>query len=84
MSMSLPPILLPSSSKGGVGVTGALKILALPKRGEGGGGRGVGPLPRYFGGFEIVYRGQHKVVVVVVDFYLSDMPEDLHICPQDT
>jgi len=31
------------SSKGGVGEIGALKILALPK---GGGGGGIGPLPR--------------------------------------
>ena len=45
-------------NKGGVGKIGALKILALPKRG------GVSdPCQDLFDGFDIVHRGQPKVVM---------------------
>ena len=37
---------------------GAVKILALPKR-----GRGPHPSRDLFGGFDIMYRGHHKVIV---------------------
>ena len=47
-------------NKGGVGKIGALKILALPKRWGGG---GSDPCQDFFGGFDIVYRGQPKVVM---------------------
>ena len=43
-----------------IGETGALKILAWPKKGGWG---AVGPLPRFFGGFDIVYRGKPEVIM---------------------
>ena len=44
-------------TKGRIDRIGALKILALPKRG------GSDPCQDLFGGFDIVYRGQPKVIM---------------------
>ena len=41
-------------TKGGVAMWGASEIMALPERG----GWGVGPMPRFSGGFGKVYKGQ--------------------------
>ena len=45
-------------AEGPISIIGALKILALPKRGG-----GSAPCQHFFGGFDILYRGQPKGII---------------------